>query len=74
MHPFFAFMPRGMDWFWILLLVILLFGAAKIPNLARSLGKSMKEFKKGQDDAVVTDDATVVEAAAKKPAEKTEDS
>jgi len=29
------------------LIAILLFGSAKIPQLARSLGQSIKEFKKG---------------------------
>ncbi|MCX7994188.1 MAG: twin-arginine translocase TatA/TatE family subunit [candidate division WOR-3 bacterium] len=31
----------------ILLIVLLLFGARKIPELARSLGKGVREFKKG---------------------------
>lgn len=31
----------------VLALVLLLFGAKKLPELARSLGKSLKEFKKG---------------------------
>ncbi len=31
----------------ILAIVLLLFGAAKIPDIARSLGSSMREFKKG---------------------------
>lgn len=31
----------------IFLIVIVLFGAAKLPELARSLGSSVKEFKKG---------------------------
>jgi len=31
----------------ILLIVLLLFGAAKLPEIARSIGKSMNEFKKG---------------------------
>ncbi|MEO0095231.1 MAG: twin-arginine translocase TatA/TatE family subunit [candidate division WOR-3 bacterium] len=34
----------------ILLIVLLLFGARKIPELARSLGKGVKEFKKGLHD------------------------
>ncbi len=36
----------------ILVIVLVLFGGAKLPELAKSLGKSMKEFKKG----VATDD------------------
>ena len=31
----------------ILLIVVLIFGARKLPDLARSLGASAKEFRKG---------------------------
>ncbi len=34
----------------IVIVVLLLFGAKKIPELARSLGKSLNEFKKGMKD------------------------
>ena len=34
----------------IVLVVLLLFGAKKIPELARGLGKGMSEFKKGIKD------------------------
>lgn len=34
----------------IVLAVLLLFGAKKIPELARGLGKGMSEFKKGLKD------------------------
>ena len=34
----------------ILLIVLLLFGAKKLPEIARALGKSIKEFKKGAKD------------------------
>ncbi len=30
----------------ILLIILLLFGASKLPEIARSLGKALKEFKK----------------------------
>jgi sec-independent protein translocase protein TatA len=32
----------------VLLIVLILFGAKKLPDLARSLGKSLGEFKKGK--------------------------
>jgi sec-independent protein translocase protein TatA len=34
----------------ILVIVMLLFGANKLPELARGLGKSVSEFKKGQTE------------------------
>lgn len=34
----------------IFLIVLLLFGAKKLPELARGVGKSMGEFKKARDD------------------------
>ncbi len=44
--PFFAFL--GMSE-WVILggIMILLFGGSKLPKLARSLGESFVEFKKG---------------------------
>ncbi|MCZ7532184.1 MAG: twin-arginine translocase TatA/TatE family subunit [Acidimicrobiia bacterium] len=34
----------------ILVVVLLLFGAAKLPQLARSIGASAKEFRKGVEE------------------------
>ena len=34
----------------ILLIVVLLFGGAKLPKLARSLGEAKKEFEKGANE------------------------
>lgn len=34
----------------IVLVILLLFGAKKIPELARGLGKGMSEFKRGLKD------------------------
>jgi sec-independent protein translocase protein TatA len=39
----------------VLVVVLLVFGAAKLPQLARSLGASAKEFKKGVDEGVADD-------------------
>jgi sec-independent protein translocase protein TatA len=34
----------------ILLIVLLIFGGAKLPQLARSLGQAKREFEKGSDE------------------------
>ncbi len=34
----------------VILVVVMLFGAKKIPELAQGLGKGMKEFKKATED------------------------
>jgi len=39
------------EWLIIILIVALLFGASKLPELARSLGRSVGEFKKAQREA-----------------------
>ena len=49
----------------ILVIVLILFGAQRLPDLARSLGGSIKEFKKGVNE--LKDDAT---ASTKKDDEK----
>ena len=43
-------MIRGQEWLIVLLIVLLIFGARKLPELARSLGASAKEFRKGIED------------------------
>jgi sec-independent protein translocase protein TatA len=39
----------------ILVLVLLIFGGAKLPQLARSLGQAQKEFKQGLDEGQKAD-------------------
>ncbi|GAA5483063.1 Sec-independent protein translocase subunit TatA/TatB [Haloferula sargassicola] len=43
-------LPQGPEWIIIFVVVLLLFGAKKIPELARGLGKSMGEFKKAREE------------------------
>jgi sec-independent protein translocase protein TatA len=40
-------MPGPMEWAIIGLIVVLLVGAKKLPDLARSVGKASSEFKRG---------------------------
>jgi sec-independent protein translocase protein TatA len=41
----------------VLLIVLLIFGARKLPDLARSLGASAKEFRKGVSEGSKDEDA-----------------
>jgi sec-independent protein translocase protein TatA len=49
--PFLALGPLG-TWEMVIIavLVLVLFGAKKLPTFARSLGKSMGEFKKAREE------------------------
>ena len=38
-------MPQGAEWLVILAIVVLVFGAAKLPDLARSSGQALRIFK-----------------------------
>jgi sec-independent protein translocase protein TatA len=57
----------------ILAVVLLLFGAKKLPELAKGLGRSVKEFKKATNEAEEEEQsakpapAPVANAEAKKP-------
>ena len=43
-------LPAGPEMLIILLIIVLLFGANKLPKLARSTGEAMGEFKKGRQE------------------------
>lgn len=48
-----VFMPltiQGWEWIIIALVVLLLFGGKKIPELMRGLGKGVKSFKQGMKE------------------------
>ncbi len=76
MNPTLAFMNLGgQEMIIIFLIVLLLFGAKKLPELARGVGKSMGEFKKAREDfeKEITrseDDVRIKEAAGKEAHDK----
>lgn len=48
--PLFGMLPGGPEMIVILLIVVLLFGANKLPKLARSSGQALGEFRRGRED------------------------
>lgn len=41
---------NGLEWMFVFIVVLLLFGAKKLPELAKGLGKSIQEFKKAKEE------------------------
>jgi sec-independent protein translocase protein TatA len=64
---------RAQELLIVLLIVLLIFGARKLPDLARSLGASAKEFRKGvSEGSEDTAEAQASEAPAEdKPSPET---
>jgi sec-independent protein translocase protein TatA len=62
-------MPSGMELLLIFGIVVLLFGAKKIPDLAKGIGKGIKDFKNEMKDETP---AEVVDADEVKKVEKTD--
>jgi sec-independent protein translocase protein TatA len=46
----------------VLVVVLILFGGRKLPELARGLGQGMREFKKATRENAADDEATPVNA------------
>jgi sec-independent protein translocase protein TatA len=56
-----------MEWILILLVLILLFGAKKLPDTARALGQSLRMFKRETAKMNDDDETKVVKAQAPQP-------
>ncbi|MFC7234530.1 Sec-independent protein translocase subunit TatA/TatB [Halosegnis marinus] len=67
--PAFLGIPGGPELLVILLLAVLLFGADKLPGLARSSGQAMGEFKKGRQQI----EEEIRDAAAESRADRADD-
>ncbi len=59
--------PGGWEWVIIVLVVLLLFGAKKIPELARGLGRGIREFKDATREIKDEIDEGVKKADPNKP-------
>ena len=69
--PLFALsMPGWPEIVFILVIVLLLFGAKKLPELARGIGQSLGEFKRARDDFEREIHKSTAELEIKEPAEK----
>jgi sec-independent protein translocase protein TatA len=65
MNTIFAWAPGGGQIILILILVLIMFGAKKIPELAKGLGKGINEFKKATRE--VTDEIQNADTASTTP-------
>ena len=55
-------LPGGGEWIIIALVILILFGGRKIPELMRGLGSGIKEFKKAtKDDELKSEDNKINE-------------
>jgi len=69
--PLFALsMPGWPEIVFILVIVLLLFGAKKLPELARGIGQSLGEFKRARDEFEREIHKSTAELEIKEPAEK----
>jgi sec-independent protein translocase protein TatA len=55
--------PQGWEWILIFLVILLLFGAAKLPDLARGTGRALRIFKAETKGLRDDDDSTSEEPA-----------
>ena len=58
-------MPGGMELAIIALVVLLMFGGAKLPKLMRGMGSGITEFKKGLKEGDATDDDAADDSKSK---------
>jgi sec-independent protein translocase protein TatA len=45
----------GPEWIWVILVVVVLFGASRLPIMGRNVGLGIKEFKKGITEGAAGD-------------------
>ena len=55
------------DWGWIIVAAVVVFGASKLPDIARNLGRSSGEFKKGLKEGDEVKPVTSADATPPSP-------
>jgi sec-independent protein translocase protein TatA len=45
----------GPEWIWVVLVIVVLFGASRLPSMGRNVGLGIKEFKKGVSEGSRSD-------------------
>jgi sec-independent protein translocase protein TatA len=60
-YTFLIGMPGGPELIIILVVILLLFGSTRLPQLARGMGKSISEFKKGIAEGESDDERELAE-------------
>ena len=46
----------GPEWIWVIIAIVVLFGASRLPAMGRNVGLGIKEFKKGVTEGARNDD------------------
>jgi sec-independent protein translocase protein TatA len=46
----------GPEWIWVIIAIVVLFGASRLPAMGRNVGLGIKEFKKGVSEGTKSDD------------------
>ncbi|HEV3505497.1 MAG TPA: twin-arginine translocase TatA/TatE family subunit [Actinomycetes bacterium] len=47
----------GPEWIWVIIAIVVLFGASRLPAMGRNVGLGIKEFKKGVSEGTKSDGA-----------------
>jgi sec-independent protein translocase protein TatA len=62
----------GAEWIWVVIAIVVLFGASRLPAMGRNVGLGIKEFKKGVTEAGRDDPQDKGEAGKPAPADERE--
>ena len=58
-------LPGGFEWIIVLLVILLLFGANRLPQLAKGMGESIRNFKQGMSESEAEEEKTAVKDKVK---------